>query len=197
MTIDYSLCSNLPLEFLLTSLSLKTMQPTSESMILMEDLCLNFQGKLEQTYKLQVCPLLIVNFCESSYGPSFELFLKPAVSAPGGNIISTFPIDLGNFAIASDTSLAASFFAGSAALVFSSKPKTKRSVRTKQIAKGILSLFESTAQKVPSSTNSSDPLQTLTQQGAGLINVSAAINSTTIISPTEILLNSTAHFVSV
>ena len=167
------------------------MQPTSESMILMEDLCLNFQGKLEQTYKLQVCPLLIVNFCESSYGPSFDLFLKPAVSAPGGNIISTFPVALGSFVMVTGTSMATSFVAGSAALVLSSKG------RTKQTAEGILSLFESTAQKVPSSTNSSDPLQTLTQQGAGLINVFAAINTTTIICPTELLLNSTAHFVSV
>lgn len=132
-----------------------------------------------------------MNFCESSYGPTFDLYFKPALSAPGGNIISTVPVDLGTFGMASGTAMATSFVAGSAALVLSAKG------RTKQVANDILSLFESTAQKVPSSTNSSDPLQTLTQQGAGLINVYAAINTTTILSPTELHLNSTAHFVSV
>lgn len=132
-----------------------------------------------------------MNFCEISYGPSYELFFKPAIAAPGGNIITTLPVDLGLYAMASGTDLANAFVAGSAALVLSSKGK-----RTSHVAKGVLSLFESTAQKVPSSTNKSDPLQTLTQQGAGLINVFAAINTTTTISPTELLLNSTAHFVS-
>ena len=131
-----------------------------------------------------------MNFCEISYGPSYELFLKPAISGPGGNIITTFPVAFGSYAMASGTDMANSFVAGSAALVLSSKG------RTSHVAKGVLSLFESTAQKVPSSTNKSDPLQTLTQQGAGLINVFAAINTTTTISPTELLLNSTAHFVS-
>jgi subtilase family protein len=185
MIIDYSLCNNLQPMFLPTSLSLKTVRLTS--MILMGHLCLFSQGN-KQAYKLEVCPLLIVNFCDS-YGPSFEMYVKPAVAAPGGNILSTYPVNLGSFAIMSGTSMATPYVAGSAALLLSSKGK--------QVAKGALSLFESTAQKVPSSANNGDPLQTLAQQGAGLINVFAALNTTTIISPTELLLNSTALMVSV
>lgn len=87
--------------------------------------------------------------------------------------------------------MATPYIAGSAALLLTIKG------RTKAVASGVLSILQSTAQKLPSSTNDSDPLKTLIQQGAGLIDVHAAISTTTIISPTELLLNSTAHFNSV
>ena len=59
-------------------------------------------------------------------------------------------------------------------------------------------LFESTAQKVPSNNTDTDPFQTLTLQGAGLINMSDAVyNITIILSPTELILHDTAHFKSV
>lgn len=80
------------------------------------------------------------------------------------------------------------FVAGSSALLLATRGKTI------DVAKSARSLFESTAQKVPSNNTDADPLQTLTQQGAGLINVFDAVYTTTIISPTELILNDTAHF---
>ncbi|KAF4599319.1 hypothetical protein EYR40_006411 [Pleurotus pulmonarius] len=124
----------------------------------------------------------------TSYGPSNDFFFKPAVAAPGGNILSTLPVNLGLFGIESGTSMATPFVAGSAALLFQAKGKSAdvgRSART---------LFETTAQRVPSTHTDGDPLQTLTQQGAGLINVFNAIHTTTIVSPGELILNDTAHF---
>jgi len=47
---------------------------------------------------------------------------------------------------------------------------------------------------VPSSHTDGDPLQTVSQQGAGLINVFDAIYATTVVSPSELALNDTAHF---
>lgn len=41
----------------------------------------------------------------SSWGPTFELDMKPDISAPGGAILSTFPERLGGFAILSGTSM--------------------------------------------------------------------------------------------
>ncbi|KAF8521827.1 subtilisin-like protease [Gautieria morchelliformis] len=125
----------------------------------------------------------------SSYGPTFDLFFKPAVAAPGGNILSTFPVVLGGFAILSGTSMATPFMAGSAALLLQVKGTSL------SVARGARTRFETTAQAIPSSKNGGDPLQTLTQQGAGLINVFDAIHFETTVSPGELILNDTAHFV--
>ncbi|KAF9547696.1 subtilisin-like protease [Agrocybe pediades] len=124
----------------------------------------------------------------TSYGPTNDMFFKPAVAAPGGNIISTFPVPLGSFAVLSGTSMATPFIAGSSALLLAAKGKTAA------VAKSARDLFETTAQPIGSSKTDGDPLQTLTQQGAGLINVFSAIHTTTIVSPGELILNDTANF---
>jgi hypothetical protein len=41
----------------------------------------------------------------TSYGPSFDMYFKPAVAAPGGNILSTYPVPLGAYAVLSGTSM--------------------------------------------------------------------------------------------
>ena len=84
--------------------------------------------------------------------------------------------------------MATPFVAGASALLLATKGKTI------DVARSARSIFESTARKVPANNTDGDPLQTLTQQGAGLINVYDAIYTTTIISPTELILNDTAHF---
>lgn len=111
---------------------------------------------------------------------------KPAVAAPGGNILSTLPLPLGGWGVESGTSMATPFTAGSAALVLQAKGKGA--------AKGLRDLFQTTASPVSSSHSDSDPLQTLSQQGAGLIQVNSAINSKTVVSPGQFTLNDTAHF---
>lgn len=84
--------------------------------------------------------------------------------------------------------MATPFVAGSAALVLSVRGKTAA------VGKTLRTLFETTARRVPSTHTDGDPLQTVTQQGAGLINVYDAIHSTTVVSPSQLILNDTAHF---
>ena len=122
----------------------------------------------------------------STYGPTYDMDFKPAVAAPGGNILSTLPLTQGGWGVDSGTSMATPFVAGSSALVLQ--------VKGKSAAKGMRDLFQATANPTASSHTDTDPLQTLTQQGAGLIQVNTAIQTTTVISPGQITLNDTAHF---
>ncbi|KAI8993986.1 subtilisin-like protease [Trametes punicea] len=124
----------------------------------------------------------------TSYGPSNDFFFKPAIAAPGGNILSTFPVPLGTFAVLSGTSMATPFIAGVSALLFGVKGTAP------EVGLGARTLFETTAQRVPSSHTDGDPLQTLTQQGAGLVNAFKAIHADVIVSPGELIANDTAHF---
>lgn len=83
--------------------------------------------------------------------------------------------------------MATPFAAGSAALILQARGKDV------ELARGVRSLLESTGQKVPSTKIEGDPLQTVTQQGAGLVNVYDAVHAETIVMPTELIVNDTAH----
>jgi hypothetical protein len=116
------------------------------------------------------------------------MHFKPAVAAPGGDILSLWPVPLGGFAVASGTSMATPFFAGTAALLVQAKGKSV------SLALSARDLFQTTANPVVAARTDGAPLHTVTQQGAGLINAYKAVHTTTIVTPGELLLNDTAHF---
>ncbi|PPQ89471.1 hypothetical protein CVT25_011997 [Psilocybe cyanescens] len=124
----------------------------------------------------------------STYGPSNDFHFKPAIAAPGGNIISTMPLALGGFAVLSGTSMATPFVAGVSGLLLSVKGKSPA------VAKSARTLFETTSSKIASSNTDRDPWHTVTQAGAGLIQAYNAIHAQTIVSPGELILNDTANF---
>ncbi|EJD48275.1 subtilisin-like protein [Auricularia subglabra TFB-10046 SS5] len=122
----------------------------------------------------------------TSYGPSFDMHFKPAIAAPGGEIISTWPVPMGAFAVSSGTSMATPHAAGVAALILKG--------RGIGVAKGIRDLLETTSTSVPQSLDEGAPPQTLAQAGAGQISVFNALTYTTEVTPGELLLNDTAHW---
>ena len=126
------------------------------------------------------------------------MFMKPSLAAPGGSVVSTFPLVFSGWAVEFGTAMAAPYVAGVAALLLQSRedlrsaPPAERSIR-------VHDLLESTASYVHplpiNATSSGGELQTVAQQGAGLIDAYAALRTTSIVHPGEFLLNDTVHFV--
>jgi hypothetical protein len=117
----------------------------------------------------------------SSYGPSPDLDIKPDIAAPGGAIRSTFPIELGSYAILSGTSMSTPHAAGAIALLLEARPRTPA-----QTVRDILQ-------------NSADPLvwwgnpalgllDNVHRQGAGLLDIDDAILAPVKIEPGKLPL---------
>ncbi|EJD38967.1 subtilisin-like protein [Auricularia subglabra TFB-10046 SS5] len=120
----------------------------------------------------------------SSMGPGNRLEFYPSLSAPGGDIMSTLPG--GQWAAMSGTSMSNPYAAGSAALLLQAKGKGA--------ASSVRALLQSTAQSLPASRADGALPQTLAYQGAGLINVYAALSYRTEISPAQLQLNGSTHW---
>jgi hypothetical protein len=113
----------------------------------------------------------------SSWGAASDLTMKPDITAPGGNIRSTWPHQQhGGHWVISGTSMAAPHIAGSIAQYLEAHPGAAPA--------SVLTALQ----------NSADPVRFLTtpfadstaRQGAGLLDVPGAVQATTIVSPAKI-----------
>ncbi|KAI6331876.1 hypothetical protein MCOR29_001412 [Pyricularia oryzae] len=129
----------------------------------------------------------------TSWGPNYELQLKPQFGAPGGQILSLWPTTLGGYAVNSGTSMATPLAAGVIALLIEARGK---------IAPGVVEkMLSSTAKPAPSFRLSdagqwvlSDGLAPVVQQGAGLIQALDALESTITFDVPNLSLNDTDNF---
>ncbi|KAF9575160.1 hypothetical protein EC968_004096 [Mortierella alpina] len=121
----------------------------------------------------------------SSFGLDGELRSKPDIAAPGGNILSTYPLKDGGYAVLSGTSMATPYVAGAHALYM----QAKKSKPNGDVIRGV---FKNTA--TISSNAGSKTKTSAAKQGAGLINVLNAITTTTSIQPDHIDLLDTVNF---
>jgi subtilisin family serine protease len=117
----------------------------------------------------------------SSYGPAADLSIKPDVGAPGGFIRSTYPLELGGYANLSGTSMASPHVAGAVALLLQARPHTpSNAVRT---------ILQNTATPKPWFGNPAlGLLDNVERQGAGMINIPAAVTATTRVEPSKLSL---------
>jgi minor extracellular serine protease Vpr len=117
----------------------------------------------------------------TSYGMAADLTLKPDISAPGGLIRSTYPVEKGSYTVLSGTSMASPHVAGAAALFLQAHPKTK--------AGDLRSILQNNAD--PGRWSGSPGLGFLDivgRQGAGLVDIDDAILATSFITPGKLSL---------
>ncbi|KAI6344746.1 hypothetical protein MCOR25_011070 [Pyricularia grisea] len=126
----------------------------------------------------------------SSWGPDWELFVTPNVAAPGGEIVSTYPLSLGSYAVASGTSMACPFAAGALALI-----AQKRKVKDSGALRSLLA--STSKQLVHHDGQKADPqnrLHSVLQGGAGLLQVFDASEAKGLLSTAFISFNDTEHY---
>jgi subtilisin family serine protease len=117
----------------------------------------------------------------SSMGLAADLTLKPDVAAPGGAILSTVPIEMGRYEVASGTSMASPHIAGAAALYLQAHPHAGPRV--------VAAALENSADPVAAASGALEPV---VRQGSGLVDVDDAILATTRITPGKLSLGDDA-----
>ena len=123
----------------------------------------------------------------TSWGPTWEVDVKPQVATPGGMILSTWPLDLGAYAAVSGTSMACPLLAGIYALIAQARETLDPAT--------LNALVSGTASARVWAEDSSGRLAPVPQQGAGLVQAHTAAHATTLLSVTSISFNDTDHFV--
>ena len=117
----------------------------------------------------------------SSYGLTADLTLKPDLGAPGGSILSTYPLENGEYATLSGTSMSAPHVAGGVALLLEARPDTAaHDVRD--------ILLNSADPAVWSGNPGLGLLEPVNRQGAGMLDIDDAILSTTTVKPGKLSL---------
>lgn len=115
----------------------------------------------------------------SSFGIAADLSIKPQIGAPGGGILSAYPLELGGAAVLSGTSMSAPHVAGGVALLLEAKPKLRPAA--------VQSRIQNTAD--PKNWSGNPDLGLLDyafRQGAGMLDVVGAVTATATVSPSQI-----------
>jgi minor extracellular serine protease Vpr len=117
----------------------------------------------------------------SSYGMSPDLSLKPDISAPGGFILSTVPLEQGGYNTLSGTSMSSPHVAGAVALLLQAHPGIR--------AGDVRDVLQNSADPTPWSLSPTLGIADHThRQGAGIIDIVGAIQATTVITPGKLSL---------
>lgn len=125
----------------------------------------------------------------SEWNPTNEVYIKPEISAPGGNILSTLPLSQGGYGVLSGTSMATPYIAGVIALLLEVRPDLDpQTIRSILATTGTPLEFNDGATTFPY-------LAPAIQQGGGQVNAYQAIYTSSVLDVPNISFNDTEHFV--
>jgi subtilisin family serine protease len=117
----------------------------------------------------------------SSYGLSPDLALKPDIGAPGGLIRSTYPLALGGYATISGTSMSSPHVAGGVALMLEAHPGIE--------AADMRDILQNNAEPAVWGGNPGlGFLDNVHRQGAGMLDIPGAVQSTNAVTPGKLAL---------
>lgn len=125
----------------------------------------------------------------SSWGPTWEMDVKPQFGAPGGQILSTYPKKMGSYAVLSGTSMATPLMAGIFALI-----SEVRGTLDPILIENLLSA-NSKPQLFNDGTAFYDFLAPVPQQGGGLVQAHDAAHANVLLCPSSLSFNDTDNFV--
>ena len=124
----------------------------------------------------------------TTWGPTWELDVKPQFGAIGGNVLSTYPRAKGNYSVLSGTSMSCPMTAGIIALIHE-----VRGTYDPELIQNLLSA-NANPQLFNDGAKFYDFFAPVQQQGAGLIQAFDAAYATSLISPSNLAFNDTDHF---
>ncbi|WP_349741412.1 S8 family serine peptidase [Roseateles cavernae] len=129
----------------------------------------------------------------SSFGLAADLSFKPDLGAPGGGIFSAYPLELGGGATLSGTSMSAPHVAGAAALILQALPNAALGRESAIVGRNappminMLTRLQNTAKPKAWSGNATlGVLDHAFRQGAGMVDVVAAVQVQQFVVPSKI-----------
>ncbi|OAQ90479.1 subtilisin [Purpureocillium lilacinum] len=126
----------------------------------------------------------------TSWGPTWDMDVKPQFGAAGGHILSTYPVKKGSYAVLSGTSMSCPLAAAIYALV--------GQVRGRIDPEEMENLLSANAepQLFNNGTAFSPYLAPVAQQGGGIIRAYDAAFATTLVEPSSLAFNDTDSFIN-
>ncbi|KAF3911153.1 Cucumisin [Arthrobotrys entomopaga] len=128
----------------------------------------------------------------TSWGPTNEMFQRPHISAPGGNILSTYPLQFGGYAVLSGTSMATPYIAGVVGLYLQKAKNEGRKVSPAEIRVGLTTTGRPLVWN--DGNQNATFLAPVAQQGGGLIDAYSFLHSTTVVNRELLEFNDTQNF---